>query len=684
MNTKFRYLLLVVAASRTWLTVIYILIICNVFAQIPYPGQQPGTAEVRLTKSRLILENKSLDLEYAIRNKSINLTSLTNKVTRRKINFNTGALFELTLNNGQIYSSAEFVLKNRPTITTITGNSKALKYADRLNGKIVTLYLTNNRGINVTWKAVLLNGSNYVRQLLTLATNDTLALQKVTLIKIPRLNGVTKQGIVDGSPLVSGNMFFAMEHPMAGVEENGGFIKYFLPRQNPITKSAPLNISSVYGITPTGQLRRGYLYYVERERAAPYHQLLHYNSWYDLSWTDRKLDETNCLDRIQSFADSLIIKRHTPLNAFLFDDGWDNNQTLWQFNNNFPYGFKQMAKLSQKYGASLGVWISPWGGYLEDQQQRLNYGRSQQPAFETNEHGFSLAGPIYYQRFKAVTSRFATNYKVSAFKFDGVGAGNGASGASITYQKDIEALLRLITELRTIKPTLYFSLTVGTWPSASWLNYGDVIWRAGKDTHFAGTGSKRQQWITYRDGEAYKNIVCRAPLYPLNAVMYHGVCIADHGPPALFEISDKDIADEIWSFFATGTSLQELYVNPHKLSATNWDVLASAIKWSKENARVLPDTHWIGGDPEKGDVYGYASWSPGKALFSLRNPSGEVKQFKVTVNKLFELPAAFNKRYKFSQVYGGTNGNTFNYNKDEAVTITMKPYETKIFNAEPY
>ena len=38
-------------------------------------------------------------------------------------------------------------------------------------------------------------------------------------------------------------------------------------------------------------------------------------------------------------------------------------------------------------------------------------------------------------------------------------------------------------------------------PSVYWLYYSDAIWRAEDDFGFAGTGSKRQQWVTYRDGD---------------------------------------------------------------------------------------------------------------------------------------------------------------------------------------
>ena len=164
---------------------------------------------------------------------------------------------------------------------------------------------------------------------------------------------------------------------------------------------------------------------------------------------------------------------------------------------NFPDGFTNMHPLAKNYGANLGLWISPWGGYGSSQSERLKYGRMQHPPFETNESGFSLAGAVYFNRFKDVTTNFILKAGVSIFKFDGVGAGNGANGVGLAYQKDIEALLLLTKRLKAVNHDLYLSLTVGTRPSPYLLYYGDAIWRAGNDFGLMGKEGKRQQWIIY-------------------------------------------------------------------------------------------------------------------------------------------------------------------------------------------
>ena len=82
----------------------------------------------------------------------------------------------------------------------------------------------------------------------------------------------------------------------------------------------------------------------------------------------------------------------------------------------------------------------------------------------------------------------------------------------------------------------------------------------------------------------------------------------------------------------------QLYIQPAKLIPDDWAVLAEAAKWSRANAGVLVDTHWLGGDPGKLEVYGYASWSPRKGVVMLRNPDDQPHDFALDIGAAFELP----------------------------------------------
>ena len=187
----------------------------------------------------------------------------------------------------------------------------------------------------------------------------------------------------------------------------------------------------------------------------------------------------------------------------------------------------------------------------------------------------------------------------------------------------------------------------------------------------------------YRDGEAYKNIVEKGPLYPLNSLMYHGVCIANHGRPAKFDMKDRDISDDIWSFFSSGTGLQELYINPHKISSKIWDMLAQAIHWANANAKTLVDVHWIGGNPLKGEVYGRAAWSPEKGIISLRNPTGEVQHFHVNVVKMLQIPSGYPQVYNFHNPRFFNSDKSGSFNGKKEFDVTLQPYEVRILVGRP-
>lgn len=663
MKSKVMILLLVLMNALNSLT-----------AQIPYPDEDPGKATISTAPgNRIILENNVMMMEFVCDGKKINIRGIEDKKSDDRVSFDGLPLFEFILHDNIVVTSDEFKLAGAPVISEFAGNPDATTYADRLHGKKYSADLEYpEKGLTVHWEADLRDGSNYVRQIFTFKARDANQISGITLVKLPVSIGVRKEGTVDGSPIIHKNMFFALEHPLSKVEQNGNFIIAYLPRLEN-------NLSTVWGVTPDKQLRRGFLYYVERERAHPYHQVLHYNSWYDISWDDRKFTESECLDRIKWFGDSLITRRHVPMKGFLFDDGWDDNKTLWKFHSGFPDGFTNLKKAAQSYNSDIGAWLSPFGGYGNSKMLRMEYGKKQTPPFETNDQGFSLSGPVYFNRFKEVTSEFIKKYDICMLKFDGVGRGNGAD---IVYQKDVEAFLKLLKELLAMKSDLYLSLTTGTWPSVYWLKYGDNIWRGGDDTNVMGEGSNRQKWITYRDADTYKNVVLRGPLYPLNSLMLCGICIADYGIPGSFEMDDEGISDEIWSFFATGTNLQELYINPHKLNTASWNCLADAGIWAKENENIMTDVHWIGGDPAKGEVYGFAAWSSGKAVLSLRNPSGIQKSYEVNVGSVFELPANARNNYVFYDARAISasekkriiaNGKSFK--------IVLQPFEVKIFNA---
>ena len=337
------------------------------------------------------------------------------------------------------------------------------------------------------------------------------------------------------------------------------------------------------------------------------------------------------------------------------------------------------AALCRPYGTRLGVWLSPFGGYGDAKAQRLKHGREQ--GYETNATGFSLAGPKYYAAFHGACARMIRQYGVNHFKFDGIASGMYANG-SAEYIQDTEAMRRLMLELRQEDANLYINLTTGSWPSPFWLRFADSVWRQGGDMGFAGKGNRQQQWLTYRDQEVFRNIVGKGPLYPLNALMTQGVAWSRHGSAAERDFDSKGFKDDVRAFFGSGTSLQELYVQPQRLSTEDWRVLAAAAKWSRAHAGVLVDTHWIGGDPSKLEVYGYASWSQSQGTVMLRNPDDRPREFLLDLGPAFELPAGAPAGYRLKSPWAeDADKKPPTAEAGRALKLVLQPFEVVIWEA---
>ncbi len=549
--------------------------------------------------------------------------------------------FSLAMADGAVWPAETFRVVRAPAVTTLHADPGASRLSERVGGRALTVVLRDPSGtLEVTWRAVLRDGSRYLRQEIALrAIGAEVPVRTITLVDLhaPR---AAVNGTVKGSPVVFDNWYCGFEHPLSASAVDGDRATCALPRELPLRPDAPFTASSVIGVARPGQLRRDFLAYLERERAHPYRTFLHYNSWYDIGYFS-KYTEADALNVIRAFGQELQRKRRVVLSSFLFDDGWDDPKTLWGFGPGFPHGFTNVRRAAERYGAEPGVWLSPWGGYGQPQKDRLEYGRAQ--GFETNEGGFALSGPKYYKRFHDTCVNFIREYGVNQFKIDGTGNASTVIPGS-QFDSDFDAAIALIGDLRQIKPDLFVNLTTGTYPSPFWLRYADSIWRGGEDHSFAGIGTYRQQWMTYRDADTHEHVVRRGPLYPLNSLMLHGMIYARHANH-LSDDPGGDFNSEIRVYFGNGTQLQEMYVTPSNLSDDNWNTLAESANWSRRNADVLRDTHWVGGDPAALEPYGWAAWSPAKATLTLRNPSDRWQTIGIDPAAAFELPDGAARRF---------------------------------------
>ena len=259
--------------------------------------------------------------------------------------------------------------------------------------------------------------------------------------------------------------------------------------------------TSVIGVVPPGQLRRGFLYYVERQRAHPYRPALHYNSWYDVSWPGHRMNEAECMAVIEMFGRELTAKRGVRLQCFLWDDGWDDPATLWRIDQqDFPRGFAPMLAAAQAGQRGWASGFGPWGGYGAARKKRVEDGRKQ--GFEIVEAQF-LDGRA--ELLPAVSGDFALldqgeRLRPLQVRRHERRPDRGGRRHGPHHRRAAQG------PARTVRQPDDRHLAVAVLPVARRFD----VARAATTWASPGAGSKRQQWVNYRDAETYRGVVLKA------------------------------------------------------------------------------------------------------------------------------------------------------------------------------
>ena len=575
--------------------------------------------------------------------------------------------------------SAQDLMCGEVSVSSIAACPEGRRLVDRRAGQRAALpFAVTTDGYKLEWWVELREGQPYCRVGLNITPMQfAMPARKITLLNV-QAPEARVEGSVKGAPVVAaGNRLFAgVESPLSKGEVTAEGFACSLERTTHLPARTQSSISAVLGFCTPGQLRRTFqLAYLNEERARPYFPLFNYNTWYDIGYFSR-YSEQDVLDTVRMFGEELVRKRGVVMDSFLLDDGWDNTETLWQFHDGLPNEFRDIRALMESYGSAPGVWFSPWGGYG---QPKLNRIAAAGDTYETNERGFALSGPKYYELFRDMCLHMIRENGANHFKLDGCsGMADPAPGSR--FGSDFEAAISLIDELRAEKPDIYINLTTGTWASPFWFGIADSVWRGNWDHDFCGVGTARQQWITFRDAMIYAHNVKISPLFPINSLMTHGV-IYNKGARGLMTTEADDLADEIWSGLGLGTQMQEIYITPAMLKDHEWDTLAAAAKWTRANADTMVDSHWVGGDPAALEAYGFASWSPAKGILVLRNPSDVEQEFSFDPAAVFELPLGAPLRYSLSSPKGDTLPATAEAGK--ATQLTLKPFGVLIIEATP-
>lgn len=662
--------------------------------------KQPGVAKITQKSNSYQLANKVLKASF------IN--------TGGKLYFNgcselglqpSTELFKVLLGDGKTITASEMKLEDVKMVT-LAENPSAATASLRYAGKALEARFTYE-DLSIVWRAVLRNGSHYLRTEMDIQAAKDLPMKGIVAMNylVAKNSAYTAPEVVGntrGAILASNHIFAGLETPMGlnscKDEGNATHIEGLWRRNTTLKAGKTWNISSVVGLVAPKQLRRSFLAYSERERAVAWRPYPVYISWYELN-IDRNnaqapsykgnMTVEQCADVVSHWKTHFYDKYQMAPKAFVWDDGWDQYGT-WTFNPNFPNGFDEPANEAKKMGTGIGAWLGPVGGYGQSGEYRRAYWRS--------KGGMQLSNEDYYNFFIRCCTNMIDRYDFRFFKFDGISAQASAIGPDegTRGEENAEAIISIERAVRQKRPDIFLNTTVGTWASPFWFHFTDAVWRQEGDYGEAGDqGTDRERWITYRDRLVYQNFIQRSPVCPINTLMTHGFILSRWG--AVSKNMDYDgIVREMRCAFACGSGMVELY-NDYKLmdeikdnqgnAGALWKDLAECIKWQQEQADVLPDAHWVGGNPwdgKKANVYGWAAWNGKKSVLTLRNPSTSAQTFTTTLREALDIPAYVRGKITLTHAFNQTELDGMPINKaidiDTPLVLNLPGSSVFIYN----
>lgn len=657
--------------------------------------KQAGNASLVAERGVYTLQNDLLKANFVAKNNHLFFDGC------EQLGLLPGAeLFSILLADGREVPASSMNLKSIEELN-LTPAEGAAKGSLKLNGKAIEAHFTFE-DLSIVWRAVLRDGSHYLRTEMDINANKDVAMRGIIAMKYSFNNKFSKQlphvvGNTRGAVIANDKIFAGLETPMgintvaSAPTVETSVLQGLWSRQTTLQAGKTWNVGAVVGLIAKDQARRSFLAYSERERAVPWRATPVYISWYELN-IDRNNSEdysenmtiNQCVDVIKHWNKDFFKKYKKNVKTFVFDDGWDQ-YGLWTFNKNFPNGFKEIDKEARKMGSGIGAWLGPVGGYGQSGTYRRNYWK--------DKGGMQLSNPAYYKTFLDACTNMINSYDFRFFKFDGISAQASAIGpdAGARGDENAEAIINIEREVRKIKPDIFLNTTVGTWASPFWFQFTDAVWRQVADYNVIGNqGSDRERWITYRDHLVYQNFVQDSPLCPINTLMTHGFILSKWGAVSK-DMDYEGIVRELRCAFACGSGMVELYNDYELMNKINkgalWKDLAECIDWQEANADVLPDIHWVGGHPwdgKKANIYGWAAWNGKKAVFTLRNPAAYEQTIKLTLRKALDIPAYVKTTITlsdgFSQgVLGGLKVNE-PIDIDKELTLTLPKSSVFVYN----
>lgn len=444
--------------------------------------------------------------------------------------------------------------------------------------------------------------------------------QPVTACDVVRLQSAPEPDLGDfGQPwFLAGTWFAGVESPASDQTRDGEVV---VLRHHPGQAAFTSKTAIIGHRGDEPNVEDAFAAYVV-ETGTPRRSFLQYNSWYDLRGAEMTVE--NFAGIFKGFQDSLLQPYGLRFDAFVPDDGWQNKQSIWEVDRKIlPHEFKPLAEILEAGGSRLGIWMPINGTNLD-----TSWGKAQgYLVSELSDRHYQLTDPKYDQAIRAALKHRIEDGNLAYFKHDFNNfrtRRNHPLGPQVDFEQNLDAQLAIHRYERSLQPGIFLNITSGMWLSPWWLQEADSIWMAASDFGFENRfpqPSRRDWAMSYRDQHFYRKYVVERQQYPLSRLMTHGIIYGQRNQLGGTDETLREWSDYVVMYYARGVQLKELYVTPKLMTEERWRVLGRADQWAEAHAATLDHTRFVGGRPDRGEVYGYVHWGPDEGLVVVRNPA---------------------------------------------------------------
>jgi len=192
---------------------------------------QAGRAQFQMNGETLTLSNPLVAMRWSAAAGRLRALRFSDLSTRQAVPL-APDLFTLVLAGGRAVRSSELSLAGRVESGRVAGDPKSIRRAGQRPGvQVSATFRDAASGATVKWRALLLDGSRYLRQEFEITSGaQDLPIREIVLwdCDVP---GVQEAGTVKGSPAVAGQTWLAFEHPLSTTTVAGSRVRCVLSRQ---------------------------------------------------------------------------------------------------------------------------------------------------------------------------------------------------------------------------------------------------------------------------------------------------------------------------------------------------------------------------------------------------------------------------------------------------------------------